>query len=246
MMLMPASFYSSSIVQLSWISGSLAQPAVKRAAAIALINCICNTPNSEFHPSPFPNLYSRYSTSLDRIPLLRFTSLRDRLCSQPRSCCSGDRLRNAYIFLLEETEFEDGSGPTSGQERTDRETAGCGLQVFVIGANAVLSGESGYWRTPKCGVAHQLNTSTRGGPAITHLELTMEHRLLFRSARSRIDHRLFKTKLFRSILRLIHSLWRIIEVLSCLLLIQLKHNGKDQECGILPRKAKMAFCQDHR
>ncbi|EME84080.1 uncharacterized protein MYCFIDRAFT_187237 [Pseudocercospora fijiensis CIRAD86] len=45
MMLMPASFYSSSIVQLSWISGSLSQPAVKRAASIALINCICNTPN---------------------------------------------------------------------------------------------------------------------------------------------------------------------------------------------------------
>ncbi|KAK4624400.1 hypothetical protein CLAFUW4_06003 [Fulvia fulva] len=39
------SFYSSSIVQLTWISGSLAQPAVKRAAAIALINCVCNTPN---------------------------------------------------------------------------------------------------------------------------------------------------------------------------------------------------------
>lgn len=49
MMLMPASFYSSSIVQLSWISGSLSQPAVKRAASIALINCICNTPNSEFN-----------------------------------------------------------------------------------------------------------------------------------------------------------------------------------------------------
>ncbi|TKA25060.1 hypothetical protein B0A50_06124 [Salinomyces thailandicus] len=45
MMLMPASFYSSTIVQLSWISGSLSQPAVKRAAAIALINCTCNTPN---------------------------------------------------------------------------------------------------------------------------------------------------------------------------------------------------------
>lgn len=47
MMLMPASFYSSAIVQLSWISGSLSQPSVKRAASIALINCICNTPNSE-------------------------------------------------------------------------------------------------------------------------------------------------------------------------------------------------------
>ena len=45
MMLLPASFYSSAIVQLSWISGSLSQPAVKRAASIALINCICNSPN---------------------------------------------------------------------------------------------------------------------------------------------------------------------------------------------------------
>ncbi|KAK3718116.1 hypothetical protein LTR37_005231 [Vermiconidia calcicola] len=45
MMLMPASFYSSAIVQLSWISGSLSQPSVKRAVSIALINCICNTPN---------------------------------------------------------------------------------------------------------------------------------------------------------------------------------------------------------
>ena len=45
MMLMPSSFYSSAIIQLSWISGSLAQPKVKRGAAIALINCLCNTPN---------------------------------------------------------------------------------------------------------------------------------------------------------------------------------------------------------
>jgi hypothetical protein len=45
MMLMPASFYSSAIVQLSWISGSISQPAVKRAAAIGFINAACNTPN---------------------------------------------------------------------------------------------------------------------------------------------------------------------------------------------------------
>lgn len=45
MMLMPPSFYSSAVVQLSWISGSLSQPKVKRGAAIALINCLCNTPN---------------------------------------------------------------------------------------------------------------------------------------------------------------------------------------------------------
>lgn len=47
MMLLPSSFYGSAIVQLSWISGSMSQPAVKRAACIALINCICNTPNSK-------------------------------------------------------------------------------------------------------------------------------------------------------------------------------------------------------
>ncbi|KAL1983241.1 hypothetical protein VTN96DRAFT_339 [Rasamsonia emersonii] len=45
MMLMPGSFYASSIVILSWITGSLAQPTAKRAAAIALINAVCNTPN---------------------------------------------------------------------------------------------------------------------------------------------------------------------------------------------------------
>ncbi|KAI1340167.1 nicotinamide mononucleotide permease [Xylariaceae sp. FL0016] len=45
MMLLPASFYSSAVVTLSWITGSLNQPSVKRAAAIALINAICNTPN---------------------------------------------------------------------------------------------------------------------------------------------------------------------------------------------------------
>ncbi|ETI25288.1 hypothetical protein G647_04663 [Cladophialophora carrionii CBS 160.54] len=45
MMLMPASFYAASIVVLSWITGSLNQPAVKRAAAIATINAVANTPN---------------------------------------------------------------------------------------------------------------------------------------------------------------------------------------------------------
>ncbi|KAL1962104.1 hypothetical protein VTN77DRAFT_571 [Rasamsonia byssochlamydoides] len=45
MMLMPGSFYASSIVILSWITGSLAQPTAKRASAIALINAVCNTPN---------------------------------------------------------------------------------------------------------------------------------------------------------------------------------------------------------
>lgn len=48
MMLMPGSCYSASIVILSWITGTLSQPAVKRASAIALINAVCNTPNSKF------------------------------------------------------------------------------------------------------------------------------------------------------------------------------------------------------
>jgi hypothetical protein len=45
MMLMPPSFYSASTVLLSWITGSISQPAVKRASAIALINATVNTPN---------------------------------------------------------------------------------------------------------------------------------------------------------------------------------------------------------
>ncbi|EHY58396.1 hypothetical protein HRR83_007238 [Exophiala dermatitidis] len=45
MMLMPGSFYAASVVVLSWITGSLSQPAVKRAAAIATINAVANTPN---------------------------------------------------------------------------------------------------------------------------------------------------------------------------------------------------------
>jgi hypothetical protein len=45
MMLLPGSFYSALTVLLSWITGSLNQPRVKRASAIALINALCNTPN---------------------------------------------------------------------------------------------------------------------------------------------------------------------------------------------------------
>ncbi|KAL4884879.1 major facilitator superfamily domain-containing protein [Aspergillus karnatakaensis] len=45
MMLMPGSFYGATAVILSWVAGSLSQPAIKRASAIALINAVCNTPN---------------------------------------------------------------------------------------------------------------------------------------------------------------------------------------------------------
>ncbi|KAE8332630.1 major facilitator superfamily domain-containing protein [Aspergillus sergii] len=47
MMLMPGSFYSASTILLSWVAGSISQPSIKRASAIALINAICNTPNGK-------------------------------------------------------------------------------------------------------------------------------------------------------------------------------------------------------
>jgi len=45
MMLMPGSFYSPALVVLSWVAGTLSQPSIKRASAIAMINAVCNTPN---------------------------------------------------------------------------------------------------------------------------------------------------------------------------------------------------------
>ncbi|KAL1297483.1 hypothetical protein AAFC00_005005 [Neodothiora populina] len=43
MMLMPASFYMSFVVTLAWISNTLMRPKSKRAASLALINCLSNT-----------------------------------------------------------------------------------------------------------------------------------------------------------------------------------------------------------
>lgn len=129
MMLMPASFYSSSIVQLSWISSSLSQPAVKRAASIALINCICNTPNSmsPFYP-PLNQVFLLtmiHVCSLDSISLLRLSAL----CSSFRSqswrsgCCywNGD----CDVCVSEEAEQEVGNGERNGKEWTYVEAAGC-------------------------------------------------------------------------------------------------------------------------
>lgn len=45
MCLLPSSFYSASIVILSWISSASTGPHVKRAIVYALINALCNTPN---------------------------------------------------------------------------------------------------------------------------------------------------------------------------------------------------------
>ncbi|KAI0417806.1 nicotinamide mononucleotide permease [Xylaria grammica] len=44
-LILPGSFYSAAVVLLSWVSNTISQPAPKRAAAIALVNAICNTPN---------------------------------------------------------------------------------------------------------------------------------------------------------------------------------------------------------
>lgn len=45
MTLVPGGVYGSAAVTLSWITNTLNQPRAKRAAAIALINAVCNTPN---------------------------------------------------------------------------------------------------------------------------------------------------------------------------------------------------------
>ncbi|KAL2786619.1 hypothetical protein BJX66DRAFT_341937 [Aspergillus keveii] len=39
MMLMPGSFYAAATVVISWAAGSLSQPTIKRASAVALIWC---------------------------------------------------------------------------------------------------------------------------------------------------------------------------------------------------------------
>ncbi|KAJ5585853.1 hypothetical protein N7450_005640 [Penicillium hetheringtonii] len=52
-MLMPGSFYSAAVVVLSWVAGTLSQPSIKRASAIALINSVCNTPNEPRYLAAF-------------------------------------------------------------------------------------------------------------------------------------------------------------------------------------------------
>ncbi|KAK7000700.1 putative pantothenate transporter [Favolaschia claudopus] len=66
MMLMPGSFYGATVVILSWVAGSLTQPAVKRAAGIAFINAVCNTPNiwSPYLYSHPPRYVDAFSVNL--------------------------------------------------------------------------------------------------------------------------------------------------------------------------------------
>ncbi|KAJ7141442.1 retrograde regulation protein 2 [Mycena epipterygia] len=66
MMMMPGSFYGATVVILSWVAGSLTQPAVKRAAGIAFINAVCNTPNiwSPYLYSNPPRYVDAFSVNL--------------------------------------------------------------------------------------------------------------------------------------------------------------------------------------
>jgi hypothetical protein len=78
---MPASFYSSSIVTLSWITGSASGPSVKRAVVLSLINSICKCvpPPGLLQPSwnsslfltltPFSLTFIKHPEHLDELPV---------------------------------------------------------------------------------------------------------------------------------------------------------------------------------
>src|SRR3954468_24074458 len=88
MMLLPGS-----TVLLSWVASNLTQPAIKCASAIALINAICNAPNSKLKsPSP-ETLYkigpvlaniSLLHHNLDIVPLLLEATIPDSISRQSR------------------------------------------------------------------------------------------------------------------------------------------------------------------
>lgn len=58
MMLMPSTFYPAFVVILAWISNTLSRPASKRAASIALINCVSN----------LTSIYASYMYNTDFAP----------------------------------------------------------------------------------------------------------------------------------------------------------------------------------
>lgn len=51
--LLPGSGYASAIVILSWISGSINGPKLKRAITLSLVNAMANTPNIWTRFTPF-------------------------------------------------------------------------------------------------------------------------------------------------------------------------------------------------
>jgi hypothetical protein len=126
MMLMPASFYSAAIVILSWITGSIAQPRVKRAVAISFINAVCNTPNVSIlnfqHLSSAKLIYS--ATDLVQLPLQRATALRHGFWRQRRSGNPSHRFRYSHTALPCQAEPQNGPGIGYGKEWTNGQAAG--------------------------------------------------------------------------------------------------------------------------
>ncbi len=64
MMLMPASVYSGYVVVLAWISNTLPRPPAKRAAALAAINAVSNSPSIYASYMYAKNFSPRYITAM--------------------------------------------------------------------------------------------------------------------------------------------------------------------------------------
>lgn len=94
MMLFPTSLYGATVVILSWIAGSLTQPAVKRAAAMALINAVRFRFN--FHANiadKYTSTVLQHSQHLDHLPIQVRLEVHPCLLLQPRRLGPRHRLR---------------------------------------------------------------------------------------------------------------------------------------------------------
>ncbi|KAF7357683.1 Retrograde regulation protein 2 [Mycena venus] len=85
MMMMPGSFYGATVVILSWVAGSLTQPAVKRAAGYRT-NKRC----------------LQHTEYMDTVPVFESPAIRRRVFSESRRECSCDTFRNRDDALPEE------------------------------------------------------------------------------------------------------------------------------------------------
>lgn len=105
MMLMPGSFYSAAIVLLSWVTGTLSQPSIKRASAIAMINAVCNTPNGR--STVFPMLAALTHNGVDSVGILPLLFLATIPCGLLGQSCRfrlGYPLSHYNTILLAATE----------------------------------------------------------------------------------------------------------------------------------------------
>ena len=140
MTLLPGSFYSGSTVLLSWVAGSLTQPAIKRTSAIALINAVCNTPNGKSPPKGSPrgqhfaltSLTRSLILSLDILPLPQQAKIPHRLPGQPRRGCDGDRHGNHHVPLPATAERQAREGPRGRSQWTDARAAGCWVPLPAL------------------------------------------------------------------------------------------------------------------